>query len=81
MVLSGYDAGSNAFLLHDPCQASGPALVDASLVDRARTSFGTDEDLLWLDMSRVQPLQQQQLASCGSQASAELAPDVPSEVC
>ena len=50
-MLTGYDAASNTFLVHDPCQASGPAKLSAAVLDRARQSFGTDEDLLWLDLS------------------------------
>ena len=80
MVLAGFDAASSTFLVHDPCQASGPVKLSAALVDKARTSFGTDEDLIWLDLS-VQPSQHQPQASCSCQASSDLGADVPSEVC
>ncbi|KAK9841797.1 hypothetical protein WJX81_003931 [Elliptochloris bilobata] len=51
IVLCGYDAAADHFLLHDPAAAcSAPAAVCAVQVDAARRAFGTDEDLLLVSL-------------------------------
>ena len=53
IVLTGYNTASDSFLVHDPSLSAGPTSIAADLLDKARQSFGTDEDLLLLELDAV----------------------------
>jgi hypothetical protein len=40
------------FWVHDPAKTRGPKRVAAAVVEAARKSFGTDEDVLLIDVAR-----------------------------
>ena len=56
IVLVGYDAVSDSFKLLDPARPSTePLLVPSATLNTARTSHGTDEDLIVIPLSQPQP--------------------------
>ena len=50
VLLSGVDTSAQHFIVADPATACYTYRVDARVLDRARMSFGTDEDMLVIDM-------------------------------
>mmetsp|Transcript_10377 Transcript_10377/g.26337 ORF Transcript_10377/g.26337 Transcript_10377/m.26337 type:complete len:202 (-) Transcript_10377:1308-1913(-) len=54
ILLYGYDASSREFLVRDPAASSGggKARIKDKLIEQARKSFGTDEDILLVSSSR-----------------------------
>jgi len=50
VLLSGVDTLAQHFIVADPATACYTYRVDARVLDKARMSFGTDEDMLVIDM-------------------------------
>ena len=46
IVLAGYDAREDAFVVRDPARPTGASTLGAEQLERARTAFGTDQDVL-----------------------------------
>jgi hypothetical protein len=46
VVISGFDSEEQEFIIHDPSSSAPSLRVAAAILDQARRSFGTDEDLL-----------------------------------
>jgi Guanylylate cyclase len=54
IVICRYDEAAQSFVVLDPAQGQGRRCIDVQSLDRARRSFGTDEDILLV--SREQPM-------------------------
>ena len=65
VLLCGFDARSNHFALRDPDGPARVRRVAAAALDEARAAFGTDEDLLLVELAGDRP------ASCVSVAFEE----------
>lgn len=50
LVLVGHDVTLDEFLVQDPAHHSGPSRLAAGTLERGRRAFGTDEDLLLIEM-------------------------------
>eukprot|EP00249_Psilotum_nudum_P021739 c28224_g5_i1 orf=400-1254(-) len=46
VVICGYDTDMHEFEIHDPASSSGSGRISIDVLDDARKSFGTDEDIL-----------------------------------
>lgn len=46
ILLVGYDANRQEFWVQDPARSRGPVRVASAVLEQARRTFGTDEDLL-----------------------------------
>jgi hypothetical protein len=50
LLLTGYDAAARLFWVQDPAKPSGPCRLAADTLEAGRRAFGTDEDLLIIDL-------------------------------
>jgi hypothetical protein len=50
LLLTGFDPATQHFWVQDPAKQSGPSLLAADLLEAGRKAFGTDEDLLLIEV-------------------------------
>jgi len=48
VVICGFDAVNKDYIICDPASTSGPMTVSAEVLEEARKSYGTDEDILFV---------------------------------
>ncbi|KAJ1686472.1 hypothetical protein LUZ63_017862 [Rhynchospora breviuscula] len=53
IVICGFDAGTNEFEIRDPACSRKYERVTMECLDEARTSFGTDEDIILVSLDRT----------------------------
>ena len=68
VLLCGFDNRSNSFALRDPDGPNRVRRVSAAALDEARAAFGTDEDLLIIELARERPASCVSVAFAGAEA-------------
>ncbi|KAJ7524924.1 hypothetical protein O6H91_17G028000 [Diphasiastrum complanatum] len=55
IVICGYDIDTDEFEIRDPASTSESGKISLELLDEARKSFGTDEDILLVSLENFEP--------------------------